>query len=229
MLADFSKELFNFLTLAWWKWSALDPFLSHDIQLIWSCVVIICINLHRCRTINVWKWLARRLRWPINNTTRFHASIVPKLASRRSDVVVLSLERYLRCHKPLSFDNQAAFRARTVFPWTLVLVSFQFLCYTVIPASRAARSRLRATSIFIGHSCSKQFVFLSWLLLQLGLKLLVFQFVLFQLITVKQLIDHLWYFYCKWVLLFGLQLIRFVIGGSRISAIFFQLWLGPFH
>ena len=229
MLAVFLKELFNFLTLAWWKRSVLDSCLSYDIQLIWSCVVIICINLHRCRTINVWKWLARRLRWPINNTSRFHAGIVPKLASRRFDVVILSLERYLRRHKPLSLDDQATFWARTIFPWTLVLVSFQFLCYTVIPASRTTRSRLRAIRIFIGHSCSKQFVLLSWLLLQLRLKLLVFQFVLFQLITVKQLIDHLWYFYCKWVLLFPLQLIRSVIGGSRINDIFFQLWLGPFH
>lgn len=64
---------------------------------------------------------------------------------------------------------------------------------------------------------------------QLWLKLLVLQFALFQLITVKQLIYHLRYFDCKWVLLFELWLIRYVIGGCRISAIFLQHWLGPFY
>lgn len=214
------KELSNALTLARWKWRVLGSCLSYDILLIWSCVVIICIDLHRCRTNNVWKWLTGRPRRSINNTRRFNANIIPKLASRRF-VVIFSLERYLRRHKPLPFDDQAAFSARAIFPRTLVLVSFQFLWHTVIPTSRTARSRLRATGIFIRHSCSKQFGFLSWHSRQLGLKLLVFQFVLFQLITIEQLIDDLWYSYCKWVILFGLQTIRFVIGWGRISAIFF--------
>lgn len=202
----------SFLTLTRRKRGVFGPCLSHHIKVIWRRVVIIFINLHRCWTNDAWKWLAWRRRWPV--TDRFHADRIPKLAGgwRRRNVVIFSLKRNLRRHQPLSFNDQTAFKAGAVFPLTVALVSFQNLIYAVIPASRTAR---RPNDVLIGHAFSIQFGFLfrhTQRSRQLGLKLLVLQFALFQLITVKQLIYHLRYFYCKWVLLFRLQLIRFVIG-----------------
>ena len=210
-------------------WSVFGPCLSYHIKVIRrGCVVIICVNLHRCWTNDAGKWLAWRWRWPVINTNRFHANRIPKLVWRRRNVVLFSLKRYLRRHKPLSFNDQAALSAGTVFPPTVSLMSFQNLIYAVIPAPGTSR---RPNHILVGHVARYGSVFSfghTQRLRQPWLKLLVLQFALFQLITIKQLIYHLRYFYCKWVVLFGLQLIRVVIGWSRISAFSLQIVLALF-
>lgn len=145
----------SFLTLTRRKRGVFGSRLSHHIKFIRRCVVIICINLHRCRTNDAWKWLACRRRRPVTDTDRFHADSIPKLACRRN-VVVFSLKRYLRRHQPLSLNDQTAFKAWAVLPPTVALVSFQNLIYAMIPASSAAR---RPNDVLVGHACSIQFGF----------------------------------------------------------------------
>lgn len=167
-------------------------------------VVVINIKLHRRRPNDCRYRVTGRKRRPIYHATSLRrVGYIPKTRRWRR-IIVFSLERHLRCHETLAFYDQAAFRTGTVLPATVAFVSFQKRKFVVISTARAARrsNDIVVASRVFSHRCfalRTAFPFLrhTLRLRQLRLKLLVLQFTLFQLITVKQLIYHLRHVHCK--------------------------------